>query len=713
MLLRLPACDEVGSSRNLPGLLLSGKPVAMNAPRHLDMPVQAPSTRSENTAESARLVSLESERAASLINSRNWVLLLPSFVLATFVVAILALLWVLYWHDREVERAQVQRDLTWTNESIRRGLAADQEFIERLAEAVGDNGEVTAATANDANDAVAESYSLLNVTWNSPRGEAMWMVASGRIQAQAIAQRPTTLELARVMRLVEAMGRSTYTHTYQDFDGTSYIEYHSPIIRKGQFLGTLSATFSLAGILEAYVPSQYAEKYQFAFIDASARELFVQRPRATLSGLFTESVLLTLPWRELRLQAKSYRSETPIARDALAIVTVLLLIILTWALWLLQRYINRRVESDAQMQESYDRFLTVFDALDAAVYVADLDDQHVLFMNEACRQRFPEGRMGDAVHRVEQVFSAQPTQIIPIGDLIGPEGPNPLGTKGEFEDRLTGRWYLVRAKVIRWVDGRLVRMHMASDITDRKIAEESSRTQKERLMQTARLMTAGEMASTLAHEINQPLAAIANYNMGCVRRLRSGQWQEADLLAAMEKAAQQAERAGRVVSRMREFVRTREPNRLAQDINDIILDVVRLSGLDGEAANVSLELDLAAKLPPVLADQIMVEQVILNLVKNGNEAMADLPMGQRRMRIRTHLDADGNVEIAIRDVGHGVDPAVEDELFSPFFTTKRNGMGIGLNICRSIIELHEGRLWYTRNEAASGSTFRFTLPVVE
>jgi C4-dicarboxylate-specific signal transduction histidine kinase len=652
-------------------------------------------------------------RGAALARSRNWVLLLPSFVLFAFVLAIVILLWVLYWHDREVARVQVQKDLQWTAESIRRGIASDQEFIERMAQAVAVDGEMSAATAREATEALSESYSMLNITWNALNGESLWGVASGRTMSQTLQERPNTVELGRVLRLSQAMGRSTYTVPYQDLHNVTYIEFHAPILRNGNSLGTLSATFSLSGILEAYVPNQYAERYQFGFFDGTNRELFSQRPRTRLSDFFSESVSLTMPWRDLKLQAKAYHSDTPLARDGLAVITLVLLAILTWALWLLQRYINRRVESDAMMHERYERFLTVLDALDAAVYVAGLDDDRLLFMNDAGRKRFPDAKLGGHVGQLEQVFTASPSLTFGSRQLLGPEGPASAAAKGEFEDRTNGHWYLVRAKAIRWVDGRLVRMHMASDITDRKQAEEASRVQKERLMQTARLMTAGEMASTLAHEINQPLAAIANYNMGCVKRLRSGQWNAEELLAAMEKAAQQAERAGRVVSRMREFVRTREPNRQAQNLNEIILDVIRLSGLDGEAATVALRLTLDPNLPTVLADRIMIEQVILNLVKNAIEAMQQTPPELRVLDITSALvtGETGMVEVCVTDAGHGVDQAVELELFSPFFTTKRNGMGIGLNICRSIIELHEGHLTYHRPEAGAGSMFRFTLPL--
>jgi C4-dicarboxylate-specific signal transduction histidine kinase len=256
----------------------------------------------------------------------------------------------------------------------------------------------------------------------------------------------------------------------------------------------------------------------------------------------------------------------------------------------------------------------------------------------------------------------------------------------------------------------MVRLHIATDVTERKRSEEFARQQQEKLQMTARLITAGEMASTLAHELNQPLAAIANYNMGCVRRLRSGSWDPQELLEALEKSGAQAERAGRVIQRVREFVRKREPEFAACSINDVVAGVAAMIEIETEKNGSTVRLELAPALPPVRADKVMIEQVVLNLVKNGIEAMQDAPPGQRELTIRSQMGASGAVEVAVADNGRGIPPQLADNLFTPFFTTKPEGMGMGLQICRSIIEMHRGRLWAHRNPAR-GSTFHFSLPI--
>jgi C4-dicarboxylate-specific signal transduction histidine kinase len=252
---------------------------------------------------------------------------------------------------------------------------------------------------------------------------------------------------------------------------------------------------------------------------------------------------------------------------------------------------------------------------------------------------------------------------------------------------------------------------VATDITLQKQTQELNRQQQEKLQLTARLISVGEMASTLAHELNQPLAAIANYNMGCVRRLRSGEYTAQDLLDAMEKSNAQAERAGKIIQRVREMVRRRDPQRAECSINDIITDIAHMIEIEAEKNGVALSLRLAPSLPRVMGDRGMLEQAILNLTRNAIEAMRDTPAAARSLMIASRCDDRAMIEIDVCDSGCGIPDELADNLFTPFFTTKRDGMGMGLTICRSIAEFHDGRLWASRN-ADAGSTFHFSLAAV-
>jgi C4-dicarboxylate-specific signal transduction histidine kinase len=259
------------------------------------------------------------------------------------------------------------------------------------------------------------------------------------------------------------------------------------------------------------------------------------------------------------------------------------------------------------------------------------------------------------------------------------------------------------------VDGRIVRMGVANDITDRKQTAEISRQQEERLQRTSRLITMGEMASTLAHELNQPLSAIANYCAGCVTRIEASKGTRDELLTAMKKASFQAERAGKIIRRVREFVKKSEPRRHAVPIADVLDDALGFADIDARRVGIRIVADVAPGLPPVFADRIMIEQVLLNLIRNGLDAMAETLPDERLLVVRVRACGPRAVEVSVIDRGHGLDEDSRNRLFTPFFTTKAEGMGMGLNICRSIIEFHDGRLIVDANPEG-GTIFSFTLP---
>ena len=649
--------------------------------------------------------------------------LLPYAVLGLFAAAILALLWFVHRHESEIDLNNLRRDTQLAELALTRKLLAHQEFASRLAGALS-AGQTPETLTDQAEVYLRENPELLNAIWTREDGVMSW-VAPGYKEPVALSrERPEPAERERMMRLTRATGRATYTEPYRDYQNEPYIEYHSPIIERGNFHGTVSATISLRAVMLRLIPPAITEKYRVALLDAEGRELFRLEDRRETYELLTQTVQLTLPWRNLHLSVTSYKTDSLIGRAILTALALALTGVLVWSLALLRRRVQQQMAADAALVASHERFVTVLDSLEAAVYVTDFSTGEVLFVNDNFKQVFPGFGTGAMASSVESALVPAPSASVPAQRLLDTAG-RPSGVEvAEVRDGRTGAWFLLRAKAIRWVDGRIVRMHMVSDITARKHEAEKSRVQQEKLLLTQRLMSVGEMAATLAHEINQPLSAIANYNMGCVRRLKSGEWDRNELLAAMEKSSAQAERAGRVVRRVREFLRRREPQREPCDINAVIDDVAGLIELEAEQAGVTIIRALEPGLPLVNADHIMAEQVLLNLIKNGIDAMQHTPAPQRVLTITTRR-AGAAVEISVSDNGCGIAASVEAELFSPFFTTKENGMGMGLNICRSIVEMHEGRLWFTRgadggvntsssgdnSSANGGSAFHFTLPL--
>ena len=282
-----------------------------------------------------------------------------------------------------------------------------------------------------------------------------------------------------------------------------------------------------------------------------------------------------------------------------------------------------------------------------------------------------------------------------------------------------GKWLEVRSRYLNWVDGRLAQMVIATDITPRRLAEEQAARQAERAQSVSRLITMGEMASSVAHELNQPLTAISNYCSGMITRIEKKQIAEEALVTALQKTAHQAQRAGHIIQRIRAFVKKSEPNRQPANVADIVAEAVELAGIELRRHNVRLTHYVAARLPAILVDSILIEQVLINLMKNGAESIAnaDRPPAQRSVELRVvprQIEQQDVVEFTVQDTGRGLGPQMLAHLFEAFYSTKSEGMGIGLNLCRSIVESHQGRMaaenLYNGSEIV-GCRFSFWLPL--
>lgn len=284
----------------------------------------------------------------------------------------------------------------------------------------------------------------------------------------------------------------------------------------------------------------------------------------------------------------------------------------------------------------------------------------------------------------------------------------PDSSAREVFHEATRRWYSLTSATAKYlgVDCDVV---SAIDITKRQQDLSAHKMQHERLLFTSRSMSVGEMATTLAHELNQPLAAIVNYLSVGLRLLGREGTDQTRVSEALQYARAQAEHASQVIARLREFVRAREPKRDVYDPTELVASVMRLLALEAEKHRVRIDVEITPNARSVYADRVMIEQVLLNLMKNGIEAMRAAKPRERRLDVRVAPNLDDQIEFRITDRGCGLSDSDAQQVFTPFFTTKADGMGIGLAICRSIIEYHEGRLYF-EHDPAGGSVFVFTLP---
>jgi C4-dicarboxylate-specific signal transduction histidine kinase len=241
-----------------------------------------------------------------------------------------------------------------------------------------------------------------------------------------------------------------------------------------------------------------------------------------------------------------------------------------------------------------------------------------------------------------------------------------------------------------------------------KEVEEALQQRHDEMAHVLRLHTAGEMASAIAHELNQPLHAISAYCEAAVRMVRSGVVNGEKLTHALEQTALQAQRAGHVIRELRSFLRRDAPTVTALDLNELVRETIALLRADSRARGFPIELAPAEALPPVMANRVQIEQVLLNLLRNSVEAMHDARVGRGLIRVRTAGENGGMARVTVSDSGPGLDPETRGRVFEPFFTSKAGGLGMGLAISRTIIEAHGGKLW-ADPDAGPGATFHFTL----
>jgi hypothetical protein len=379
-----------------------------------------------------------------------------------------------------------------------------------------------------------------------------------------------------------------------------------------------------------------------------------------------------------------------------------------------------------QLTASHERFTTVLEGLDTAVSVLSVQQSELLFANHSYRLWFGADSKGHA-----KLAGGEASLPLPpdsdFGDAVDALGGLPtqeLTSAGSdsrevFVESL-GKWFDVRARYLQWTDGRLAQMLIATDISERRNAETVAAHQAEKAQVTSRLVTMGEMASSVAHELNQPLTAITNYCNGMVTRVENDAIDKGDLIAALQKTSRQAERAGQIIHRIRAFVKRSEPQRQRASAQTIVEDAVDLAGIELRRRNVSIQTYVAQRLPPIMVDPILIEQVVLNLLKNAAEAIdnAKLPTPRRRIELRVvprHTTDEGDViEFTVSDKGPGLKDDVIARMYEAFFSTKVDGLGIGLSLCRSIIESHRGRIKAVNlynGDTPAGCRFSFTLPV--
>ncbi|MBK7659324.1 MAG: PAS domain S-box protein [Betaproteobacteria bacterium] len=473
---------------------------------------------------------------------------------------------------------------------------------------------------------------------------------------------------------------------------------------------TLVAVFSLERLLEEMVPWTFAQSHEVIVSDVTNTVKARRASAGAGRGIYTHQVAVDVPGTTLILRTNSVRGPPDWIANVLRGGVIALAFFLFWSLYALWADVRRRVKAESRLRDEVAFRRAMGDSAVIGLRARDMEGR-VTFVNPAFARMvgLPEesivGRAPPMPYWTPERLDEYQERVARV--LSGQASTAPFETVFQRADGTRFPVVIYDAPLMD-ADGRQVGwMSSIIDVTEEKKAEERERQQQERLQTAARLTTMGEMASSLAHELNQPLGAITSYLTGSINLLEKGDVSKEELAAALAKASAQAQRAGQVIRRVHEFVRKQEPKRVPVEVTALLDDCRALIDLQARRDGVRVAVTVEPGLPPVYGDPVLLEQVILNLTRNGIDAMAGCPPGGRRLEISA-ARFGAWVRIAVRDYGNGIDEALGEQVFSPFFTTKSEGMGMGLSICRSIIELHDGRLGFRRLE--DGTEFHLQLP---
>ena len=508
--------------------------------------------------------------------------------------------------------------------------------------------------------------------------------------------------------------------------GLEVVDLCLPLDRAGHASGYMIATLALGQLLEDAANAAGANDHELSLVEADGTRLVRAGPHRG-TGVFLATRLVALPGNSLQLRADAVQGRPGLIPNLTLALVVGLSLLLFGLVVVLARDVRRRAIAETALAEALAFRRAMEDSLVTGLRARDVRGR-VTYVNPAfCAM------VGFDAHelvgcdpppywppeRIDEYRRRQSERLTLTRDLAAQRE----GFETQFMRRNGDRFpvMIYEAPLLDRVGHHAGWMSAVLDVSAARRMEELSRQQQERLQATARLATVGEMASLLSHELNQPLAAIASYATGSLNLVADAEQQPATaadtvsmLRQALERIAEQAERAGRVIKSVHGFVRRRERSREAIGADLLIEAVLPLVRLQARKSGTRIEVECPKPAPRVWADRTMIEQVLLNLTRNGIQAMESeaTPLDRRVLTLRVMQPHARWVHMTVSDCGPGIAPEVAARLFTPFFTTREEGMGLGLSLCRTVIEQHGGALDFgPATPNGQGTEFRFTLAV--
>ena len=519
---------------------------------------------------------------------------------------------------------------------------------------------------------------------------------------------------------------SSYFQLLGETTGAELMEVCLPQMDSGHIKGFVVGTYSLQNILSTQLSKNLTQSQEVSFTEPDGTRLALVGAAWRGSRVFTSQQLLDLPGSTMVLRMDSWHRAPSVFPNVLSALVTAMAIALGSVLIVLVRDNRRRLRAERDLGDALAFRKAMEDSLITGLRARDLQGR-ISYVNPAFCAMVgfsAEELLGQSFAPYWPPELAEEYVRRQAKRLAGAIPAAREGHESVFMRKDGTRFpvLIFEAPLINAQGQQTGWMSAFIDITEQRRMEEMTRASHERLQATARLATVGEMASLLSHELTQPLMAMSSYANGSLNMLahdgdvslldrNSLEQRLHDLRSAMQRIAFQADRAGKVIKSVRDFVRRRSQTHEVIAAEELLEAVMPLVRLQSSKLGVKVNVEIEPRLPYVVCDTTMIEQVLLNLARNGMQAMEEVELAKRHLYIQAQWNEEsGRVLFAVQDQGSGIAPEVAQQLFTPFFTTKHEGMGLGLSMCRTVLEQHGSELRYSPN-IPCGTVFSFTLPV--
>ena len=647
-----------------------------------------------------------------------------SALIALVMALLVTLVWLAGRYEASQLQAELERDTANAVSDLRTQLSRHVQALQGLQSSHPSEAFWTLA----AQALLRENRDMLRIEW---RDTALNLNQSADSPLRSpvferVRRAETLSDTQQACSQAKRSSGPSYSRSYYlpqtDGLGMEVMDMCLPNTQDGVLVGFTVLTYGLQEIINARLGAGYGRRNELSFTEPDGTRLAIAGNQIRGLRVFTAQQLVDLPGNTLVLRLDGRRGEPDLFPNVLTALVTAMSIALVTVMVLLAKDSRRRLKAENDLAEALAFRKAMEDSLVTGLRARDLEGR-ITYVNPAFCQM-----VGLAAEQLTGQLAPMPYWPPEMVDeyqqrhavRLAGNAPPREGFESVFmrADGTRFEVLIIEAPLISGQGQQTGWMGAVIDISEQRRIEELSRASQERLQATARLATVGEMASLLSHELNQPLAAIASYANGSLNLLKDPAALPQtldDVHMALRRIAEQAGRAGKVINSVHDFVRRRDQAREAVAPQALLDAIAPLVNLQARKLQVKVHTRFEAKLPQVLCDRTMVEQVLLNLARNGMQAM-DQPSSMERVLVlqvrRAASNAEhGWVEFSVSDVGVGIADDVERQLFNPFFTTKAEGMGLGLSLCRTVVEQHGGHLSF-EPLVPRGTVFRFTLPAV-